>query len=77
MEELINKLKQYEDPEPDSEWKYGKNYGLMVAENEIKKTIISCGYCKYHEEAEGGYEYCHKWLRETYSDWYCSRGGQE
>ena len=36
--------------------------------------IVKCNECKYHEEAEGGYEYCHKWLRETYGDWYCSRG---
>lgn len=39
--------------------------------------VTTCKGCKHHEEAEGGYEYCHKWLRETYSDWYCSRGEQD
>lgn len=50
---------------------------------ELRNAILSapevttCKGCKYHEEAEGGYEYCHKWLRETYGDWHCSRGEQD
>lgn len=36
--------------------------------------IIHCENCKHRTVHEGGYEYCHAWLRETHSDWYCSRG---
>jgi len=76
MEELINRLKQYEDPEPDSEWKYGKNYGLMVAGNEIKKAITSCEYCKYYKKTAGTRFYCARQdgLSSPSKNDFCSRG---
>ena len=41
--------------------------------------ITYCKNCEYFEVNTGGYEYghyeyCHKWGRETNSDWFCSRG---
>ena len=49
-------------------------YDRAAIETVQSIQIVKCDECKYHEEAEGGYEYCHKWLRETYRDWFCSRG---
>jgi len=37
MEELIKRIEALADPDPDSDWKFGKNYGLMLAVGEIKK----------------------------------------
>ena len=37
MEELIKRIEALADPDPDSDWKYGKNFGLMMAVREIKK----------------------------------------
>lgn len=36
--------------------------------------IIHCENCKHRTVHEGGYEYCHAWLRETRLEWFCSRG---
>ena len=37
MDELIKRIEALADPDPDSDWKYGKNFGLMMAVREIKK----------------------------------------
>lgn len=37
IDELINRINAYRDPDPDSDWKYGKDYGIMVALSEIKR----------------------------------------
>ena len=37
IEELIIRINAYADPDPDSDWKYGKNYGIMMAVQEVKK----------------------------------------
>lgn len=37
IEELIIRINAYADPDPDSDWKYGKNYGIMMAVGEVKK----------------------------------------
>lgn len=37
IEELINNINKYNDPDADSDWKYGKNYGIMVAVQEVEK----------------------------------------
>lgn len=37
IEELINNINAHRDPDPDSDWKYGKDYGIMVALSEIEK----------------------------------------
>ena len=37
MEELIKRIEALADPDPDSDWKFGKNYGLMLAVQEIQK----------------------------------------
>ena len=37
MEELIKRIEALADPDPDSDWKYGKNFGIMLAVREIRK----------------------------------------
>lgn len=37
IEELINRINAHRDPDPDSDWKYGKDYGIMVALSEIER----------------------------------------
>jgi len=37
IEELINHINAHRDPDPDSDWKYGKDYGIMVAVQEVEK----------------------------------------
>lgn len=37
IEELIIHINAHRDPDPDSDWKYGKDYGIMVALSEIEK----------------------------------------
>lgn len=37
IEELINRINAHRDPDPDSDWKYGKDYGIMVALKEIER----------------------------------------
>lgn len=37
IDELIIRINAYADPDPDSDWKYGKNYGIMMAISEIEK----------------------------------------
>lgn len=37
IEELIIRINAYADPDPDSDWKYGKNYGIMMAVQEVKR----------------------------------------
>jgi len=37
MDELIKRIEALADPDPDSDWKYGKNYGIMMAVQEVKK----------------------------------------
>ena len=37
IEELIIRINAYADPDADSDWKYGKNYGIMVAVQEVEK----------------------------------------
>ncbi len=37
MEELIKRIEALADPDPDSEWKFGKNFGIMLAVQEIQK----------------------------------------
>lgn len=37
IEELINRINAHRDPNPDSDWKYGKDYGIMVAIKEIDR----------------------------------------
>lgn len=47
IEELINRINAHRDPDPDSDWKYGKDYGIMVALKEIER------YQKYNETHHG------------------------
>lgn len=37
MDELIKRIEALAEQYPDSEWKFGKNYGIMLAVDEIKK----------------------------------------
>lgn len=37
IDELIANINRHADPDPDSDWKYGKNYGIMMAVQEVKK----------------------------------------
>lgn len=37
IEELIANINKHNDPDPDSDWKFGKNYGIMLAISEIEK----------------------------------------
>ena len=37
IEELINRINAHRDPDPDSDWKFGKDYGIMVAIKEIDR----------------------------------------
>ena len=37
IKELINNINKYNDPDADSDWKYGKNYGIMVDVQEVEK----------------------------------------
>ena len=37
MDELIKRIEALADPDPDSDWKYGKNFGIMLAVREIRK----------------------------------------
>ena len=34
---LVERIEALADPDPDSDWKFGKNYGIQVAVDEIKK----------------------------------------
>lgn len=34
---LVEHIKALVDPDPDSDWKFGKNYGIMLAVQEIQK----------------------------------------
>ena len=34
---LVKRIEALADPDPDSDWKFGKNYGIMLAVREIKK----------------------------------------
>ena len=36
-QKITDELQRNKDPEPDSDWKYGKNYGLMLAAQIVKK----------------------------------------
>lgn len=34
---LVERIEALADPDPDSDWKYGKNFGIMLAVREIRK----------------------------------------